>query len=139
MVTGGKEHVGVMGRYQYGVGPLEAVLRRLGSQAVHYLRPHGDAAHLAAAVVVAKKRSAPAGGAADGAGVYNIRVVRAYGDVPAFRGAHLVAVGVGDGSLVGTAWDAHGGVVLLRTVDPVGELGVGVHVIKLGCGLIIDG
>ena len=40
---------------------------------------------------------------------------------------------------MGLAGYTHGGIVLLGTVDSIGELGIGGHVVELGRGLVVDG
>ena len=133
------EHVRVVRRYDYRVGPLEAVAVVLGAEAAALLGPDGDDPRLAQPVVVAHQRVAAAGRAADGAGVDDVRVVRPDGDVAALGEADRVAVLPRDALLVGlAARHADGAVVLLRRVDPIGPLVVRRDVVELGRRLVVD-
>src|SRR5262249_30767475 len=113
VVTAGIEHVGVVRRDQDRVGPLEAVLEVLGAVAAVHLRPDGDDARLAGAVVVAQHHAAAAGRAAHGAGVDDVGVVRSHLDVTALGATHGVALPPWDGAAGRGAGNADGGVILL--------------------------
>ena len=118
---------------------MEAVLHVPGADAGVVFGPDGDDAGLACAAVVPEQDASPTRRAADGAGKYYIRILRVRRDVPAFRTAHRPAVGPVDGDVVSGRRHHYGCVVLLRSVDVVGEPVVRVEGIKLRGELVVEG
>ncbi len=132
-VRGGVEGVRVVGRKQRRRRPVEPVAEVFGAPAGVLLWPYCYIAQLADGVVVAGEQALVA------AGVDNIRVVGADGDVARFAPADLVPLGDGDRVVIGAAGDAHGRVVLLGAVDAVGRPGVCRDVVHLGGRLVVEG
>ena len=114
-----------MRREDYRLGPLETMFDVGGSPSDGIDWPGIDGLFFAGAVVVARDV------AAIGAGVNDIRVGGIGRDVAALATADVVPVGAIDGAVRAGAGDADGGVVLLGTVDVVGEATVGGDVVEL--------
>ena len=71
------------------------------------------------------------------AGVDHIGIVGADGDVAALTTSHRVPISRRDGRVIGPTGNAQGIDVLLGTIDPVGDLIVGRHVIELSGRLVV--
>ena len=137
-VAGDVEHVGVVRGDQDRVGPLESVPEVPGPVAGKLLRPGSDDAGLRGRMVITQQHAAPAGRAADGAGVDDVGVVGAHLDVAALGVADRVAFGIADDAPVRTAGYGDRGVVLLRAVHSVWEPGIGGEVVELRGRLVVD-
>ena len=123
-----------MGGEQNGIGPLKPVLHVSGTLARRFFRPYHDVPCLAGAMVVAGDY--PVG---MGASVNDVRIVGTYRDVATFATADDVPIALGNGSRVGSAGNANGGVVLLGAVHLVRNAGVSGNVVELSGGLVVDG
>src|SRR5439155_27364176 len=106
-------------------GPLEWVLQVSRGPAHGIVGPNGDVLNLPGATVVARQVST------ETAGVDHIGIVGADGDVAALTTSHRVPISRRDGRVIGPTGNAQGIDVLLGTIDPVGDLIVGRHVIEL--------
>src|SRR5712692_4670196 len=102
-----------------------------GTGAIGYLWPWGDALRLAGAFVETRDV------ALVGARVDDIRVPRVGRDVAAFASANRIPVGAVNPAGIAHAGGGHGGVVLLRAVDVVGEAVVRDDVVELRGGLVV--
>ncbi len=112
--------------------PLPAVFQIFRAMTEHHLRPGGDVFAVSAGNIV------PGRHAHHRACVDHIRVTRINGDVPALAAADFSPVRGDDGGVTRPARDAHRGVVLLGTIDPVGERSVCRQVIELASRLVVD-
>src|ERR1700756_186062 len=89
-------------------------------------------------MVVALQRPGAAGTGANRAAIDDVRIFGMHGDKAAFPGAGIGAVAEGDGAPDGGAGRRDRGVVLLRGVDAIGILVVGVDAIELRRWLVVD-
>src|SRR5215470_347607 len=89
-------------------------------------------------MVVALQRPGAAGTGTNRAAIYDVRIFGMHGDKAAFPGAGIGAVAKGDGTPDGGAGRRDCGVVLLRRVDAIGILVVGVDAIELRRRLVVD-
>src|SRR5262249_50240168 len=132
MVASGIERIWIMRREHDGERPLETILHLVRRRAANALGPDANVAYLAGAVVVACQVALIA------AGVDEVGVVWAHGDVAALATANLVPVRTSDGVMQRAARHGNGCVVLLRAVNPIRELVVGDDVIELACRLVVN-
>ena len=99
--------------------------------AVGKLRLLGNGFHLSDALIEARNVSLVVGG------IHDIRVWRIRCDVSRFASAYVIPVGAVDGAFVAAARDANGGVILLRSVNPIRHRIVGNDMVELRRRLII--
>ena len=117
---------------------MEAIFEIPGTPATVGFGPDGDNAYLSSAVIIAQQYPTTARRTANSPGVDNIGVLGMHGNVAALRTPYGIAVAPENGPLVGTAGDADGAIVLLRAIDPIGELVVSGDMIKLRRGLVVN-
>src|SRR5215211_8889081 len=132
VIAGDVEIVGRVRRKEDRKGPLKAVFETLRPDApTEQLRPDGDVAHLSGAVVVVG-HDVVVDVTAGRTGCHDVPgLVRLDPDVSAFTTTGDIPGALMDRRVGRPAGQAQGGVVLLRAIDPVGELIVGDHVIEL--------
>src|SRR6516165_2165354 len=118
--------------------PGEAVSHVLGCDAERCLGPHIHQLDLPGVMVVALQGPSAARTGADRAAIDDVRIFWMHGDKAAFSGAGIGAVPEGDGTPGGSARYGNRGVVLLRGVDAIGMLVVGVDAIELCRRLVVD-
>ncbi len=114
------------------LGPLKAVFDIGGRPADGIHGPWIDRLHLTSAVIVARDFAAVR------AGVHDLRIVGIGSDVAAFAAPDVVPIRTVDSAVCAGAGDAHGGVVLLRSVDVVRKPIVSGDVIKLRGRLVVN-
>src|SRR6516165_867188 len=118
--------------------PGEAVSYVLGCYAKECLGPDIHQLDLPGTMVVALQRPGAARSGANRAAIDDVRIFRMHGDKAAFPGAGIGAVPEGNSTPDRGAGRRDRGVVLLRGVDAIGILVVGVDAIKLRRWLVVD-
>ena len=119
------ERVWLVRRKHDRLGPLEAMLQVCHSPANRIARPRIHHLSLLGVMVVARDL------AAVGAGVDDVSILGIRSDVPTLPTADSIEVGAIDTSICACAGDGHGGIVLLRPVEPVWEPVVGSDMVEL--------
>src|SRR5207248_3220817 len=112
--------------------PLETVFLILCPPTGGEFRPGGDVALLTGAVIVAGNISLIV------ASIDDVGIVGPHRDVTALPTANVVLIGLSDGSTGRSASNTDSGVILLRSIDTIGNLGIGNDVIELCRGLVED-
>src|SRR3984957_1005985 len=125
------EHVRIMQRDEQRLGPLQAELQVRRAVARHVERVHGYVARVVRAMIVPRHL------AAVGVRIHHFRILGIRRDETALAAPDLVPILAADDSVIVTARDRNGGVVLLRAVHAIGPAVVDGHMIKLRRRLII--
>ena len=121
------------------VRPLKSVLVILHPRAVYEFWPNGYDFALPSSMVVSVQRVAAARRASDGAGEYDVRIFRMYGDLTALGTSNEIAVREEDRSLFEIPTRrTDRAIVLLRGVQTIRVLVIRVHTVELSRWLIVD-